>query len=587
MMRTEVAFLGFCGLCLTVVHVTEGMAVIPPYPATVNCAWSRWSEWGSCDPCTKTRRRSRSAEMFGQFGGQPCDEPIGGRETCVSDAVCERPPPPACSDTQFQCESGTCIQKRLLCNGDYDCEDGSDEDCDEPVRKPCKSQDLESNEQGRTAGYGINILGADPRMNPFNNDFFNGRCERVTNPSTERIDRVPWNVGVLNYQTLVEETISREVYEDSHSLLRDVLKEMSSKVDVGLSFKLNPSEPPMSGNSFAVGSNNQFEKKTMIKEVSEITNITNKSFMRVKGRVQLSTYRLRSIQLKVAEEFLEHVKTLPLQYEKGIYFSFLEDYGTHYTKNGKSGGEYEFIYVLNQDSIKSKRLTERKIQDCVKLGVTADFSAGNVSDGKANFNKDGCDNVTTTETSEAAGKAVVDKVMTSVKGGTLATAAAMRARLNEKGVMDIGTYQSWAASIANAPALINSEPDPIYNLIPPEMPDANTRIANLKQATAEYVAEYNTCKCKPCMNGATLTLLNGKCICLCPHQFEGLACESFKADKSEHQRERPVVDQEGNWSCWSSWSNCSGGTRIRSRFCNTEGLVAATCRGDTNSEEYC
>lgn len=78
--------------------------------------------------------------------------------------------------------------------------------------------------------------------------------------------------------------------------------------------------------------------------------------MRVKGRLQLSTYRMKSSQLKVAEEFLEHVKTLPLQYEKGIYFAFLEDYGTHYTKNGKSGGEYELIYVLNQDTIKSKSM---------------------------------------------------------------------------------------------------------------------------------------------------------------------------------------------------------------------------------------
>lgn len=78
--------------------------------------------------------------------------------------------------------------------------------------------------------------------------------------------------------------------------------------------------------------------------------------MRVTGRIQLSTYRLRSRQLQVAEEFLEHVKSLPLQYEKGIYIAFLEDYGTHYTKNGKSGGEYELIYVLNQDTIKAKSM---------------------------------------------------------------------------------------------------------------------------------------------------------------------------------------------------------------------------------------
>lgn len=69
--------------------------------------------------------------------------------------------------------------------------------------------------------------------------------------------------------------------------------------------------------------------------------------MRVKGRVQLSTNGLRFRELKVADEFLEHVKSLPLEYEKGISFAFLEDYGTHYTQIGKSGGDYELSYVLD------------------------------------------------------------------------------------------------------------------------------------------------------------------------------------------------------------------------------------------------
>lgn len=46
----------------------------------------------------------------------------------------------------------------------------------------------------------INILGADPRMNPFNNDFYNGRCTGVTNPQTRTRQRIPWNVGTLNYE---------------------------------------------------------------------------------------------------------------------------------------------------------------------------------------------------------------------------------------------------------------------------------------------------------------------------------------------------------------------------------------------------
>lgn len=186
-----------------------------------------------------------------------------------------------------------------------------------------------------------------------------------------------WDLGNMLFQTLVEETASREIYEDSHSLLREMLKEMSLKVDAGLSFKFKSTEPSMSNNSLNVDASLEYEKKTMIKEMSELTNVQvcvtgkrmllrlsiltncichtqNKSFMRVKGRLQLSTYRMRSHQLQVVEEFLTHVKSLPLEYEKGIYYAFLEDYGTHYTKNGKSGGEYELVYILNQDFIKAK-----------------------------------------------------------------------------------------------------------------------------------------------------------------------------------------------------------------------------------------
>ncbi|XP_077354176.1 complement component C9 [Festucalex cinctus] len=578
----RIAFAVPLGLFLMVTFPGNGMGAELPDPPAVDCVWSRWSEWGACDPCTLIRRRSRSAIVFGQFGGESCQGSIGERESCVSNDTCQQPPRPACPDADFQCESGSCIKKRLMCNGDYDCEDGSDEDC-EAGRRPCLSSVLENNEQGRTAGYGINVLGSDPRMNPFNNDYFNGRCDRVLNPHTGKYDRLPWNVGVLNYQTLAEETVSREIYEDTHSLLREILSEMSRKLDVGLSFKFKLSEESMSTAAGGVDAGLQYEKTSMIKEVSEYSNVWNKSFMRVKGRIQMSTYRLRSRELQVADEFLAHVRSLPLQYDKGIYFAFLEDYGTHYTQNGKSGGEYELIYVLNQDAIKAKNLTERKVQECVKLGIAID----SVQDGEAHLKYDKCGDVATKAEDEIAGKAVVDKVMTSVKGGTLASAVSMRAKLNKDGLMDIATYQEWARTIADAPALLSSEPQPIYTLVPLDMADANARIANVKRATADYVAEYSVCKCEPCHNGGTVALLDGKCMCLCPHLFEGMACQNFKGDKAKHTGERPEVSQEGNWSCWSGWSDCSGGKRTRTRSCKTNGLLNAHCKGDSGSEDYC
>ncbi len=62
----------------------------------------------------------------------------------------------------------------------------------------------------------INLLGADPRINPFYNDFFNGRCLPVTNPNTRSSDRIPWNVGVLNYQ--VSKKWTRFYSEDALTL---------------------------------------------------------------------------------------------------------------------------------------------------------------------------------------------------------------------------------------------------------------------------------------------------------------------------------------------------------------------------------
>lgn len=129
------------------------------------------------DVSVTLQRRSRAVETFGQFCGSACRESLGDRESCTPSEPCVQPPLPTCADTEFQCESGTsatwhniwkwacdfrcnaapltgtCIKRRLSCNGDYDCEDGSDEDCD-PTTRPCGSNDIQNDEQGRTAGYG-------------------------------------------------------------------------------------------------------------------------------------------------------------------------------------------------------------------------------------------------------------------------------------------------------------------------------------------------------------------------------------------------------------------------------------------------
>ncbi|XP_046870169.1 complement component C9 [Hypomesus transpacificus] len=591
-MRTFCALLvGVCALCVTGAvlgedHDTPKRITRDAEPPEIDCKWTPWSEWTTCDPCIK-QRRSRGVEVFGQFKGRSCQGALGEDRDCNPAGGCDPPHLKPCLDSQFRCDSGFCVKKALVCNGDLDCDDTTDETCDSPVRLPCGKTPLDNNEQGRTAGYGINILGADPRANPFNNDFFNGKCMKVMNPTSKQMDRLPWNIASLNYETRAEDLTSREIYEDTHSLINEITTDTTFSIGVGGSLKFSPSETSQTQSNTTVSGGASvdvdYSKKNLLKEITEYTTIKKRSFIRVKGKVELSKYRLVSHDLQVTDRFLLDVMRLPLWYEKGIYFTFIEDYGTHYTKNGVSGGEYELVYVLNQDAIKEQKITEREVQDCVKVNIGADFSISSGIEGEVHVKPDYCKKVTPKNTETSEGKAAVDKVLTFVRGGTTATVATMRAKLDKDGIIDLDTIREWARSIADNPALLKSEPEPIYNIIPLSFPHVNTFRTNLKQAIEEYVAEYNVCKCQPCHNGGSVILIDGSCTCLCPLAFEGMACQSLKAEKS---RPSPVTEK-GNWACWSAWSSCSGGTRQRTRLCKTGKLSGATCLGSPSSEDYC
>ncbi|XP_065123320.2 complement component C9 [Paramisgurnus dabryanus] len=570
-------------------------------PPPVNCKMGNWSEWTPCDPCTKTMYRSRGVETFGQFAGLKCIEPIGDRKPCNPSSDCRMDPPPVCKSSEWQCESGVCINKNLKCNGDYDCgeSDMSDEDECEVTRPPCGKSIVVESYIAMQAGYGINILGSGPRMNPFNNKVYKGQCNRVREPSTMEFNRIPWNIGVLNYETKVEETISREMYEDIHSLIREITTDSTTTFNMGLNFKFTPTEPSSQseGGAGAKGSGGgvslgelsggidvNTENRNMIKQISEITNTKKKVFMRVKGKVQLATYRMRQRLLEVSSLFLDDVDALPNQYEKGQYFAFLEDYGTHFTKNGRSGGEYELVYVMNHDELKKKESAETLLKKCVEVDLKAGFQLGQPNlGGGGNIKPKDCNELITKPTDDVTKKGIVEKVLISVKGGSTESAAAMRSHLAQEGRLDFTHYIQWAKTISDLPALVYSDPEPIYNAIPLDFPDAQPRRDNLRRALDDYVAEYSVCKCQPCQNGGTVIQIDGECKCMCVVGTEGVACQTIDGDLGKGK----TFEQLGNWGCWSAWSACSGGHRTRTRTCNTQGVPNSHCKGDTKSEDYC
>nr|KAF6443236.1 complement C8 beta chain [Molossus molossus] len=103
----------------------------------INCELSSWSSWTRCDPCQKKRYRHAVLLRPSQFHGDPCNNPDKEAEDCVTNAPCR---------SQVRCEgfvcaqTGRCVNRRLLCNGDNDCGDQSDEANCRRIYKKCQQE---------------------------------------------------------------------------------------------------------------------------------------------------------------------------------------------------------------------------------------------------------------------------------------------------------------------------------------------------------------------------------------------------------------------------------------------------------------
>ncbi|XP_041126417.1 complement component C9 [Polyodon spathula] len=518
-------------------------------PAAVDCKMSPWTEWSECDPCSEKMFRSRSIETFGQFNGLVCNQPIGDSKSCKTQAVCDHEEP-QCAKTYFLCDSGRCIKKRLECNGDNDCGDNSDENCDEePKRPPCQNHDIEVSELGRTAGYGINVLGMEPRSNPFDNEYYNGICDRVRDGNTKQYYRKPWNVATLLYNTFTDESFSKEVYESSDSLVKEILTENSLKFQVGMSFKIMPTECNVTSN---IKLDVNFERTEKLNTLNEYSLSKTISFLRVKGRIQLGTFKMRSRDLMLTDTFMEDLKFLPVKYEKGEYFRFFEDYGTHFADSGKVGGQYDLVFVINKQELKQQNKEMEEVQNCLGFNFGMDINANDMSTFATSIKPNFCKKTKDGTTDQKSTNDLIKSTLSFVHGGTATNAASIRQHIKEEGVADLTSYVEWAASLSDAPVLIDTTPTPIYTLVPVTMQHANEKKENMERALNDYIAD-------PQFTPA----------------FHVRFADAFQS-----------TTPEGNWGCWSAWSQCRSGKHTRTRKCNTE-ESGGTCKGDTSSSDYC
>nr|XP_020008275.1 complement component C8 beta chain isoform X3 [Castor canadensis] len=106
-------------------------------PVPIDCELSSWSSWTTCDPCQKKRYRDAYLLRPSQFLGEPCNFSDKEVEDCVTNRPCR---------SQVRCEgfvcaqTGRCVNRRLLCNGDNDCGDQSDEANCRRIYKKCQQE---------------------------------------------------------------------------------------------------------------------------------------------------------------------------------------------------------------------------------------------------------------------------------------------------------------------------------------------------------------------------------------------------------------------------------------------------------------
>ncbi|XP_048801936.1 complement component C8 beta chain [Lagopus muta] len=511
----------------------------PPQPR--DCVLSPWSSWSKCDPCQKKRYRFARLEQPSQFNGEPCDYSDNESEDCVTNNPCRN---------KVRCEgfmcavTGRCIARRLLCNGDVDCGDQSDEKNCKKVFRKC-DQKMEQYWGIENLAKGLNIITKNLEGLVLDHKYYAGGCS--PHYIADMRFRKPYNVESYTPETKGKYEFTMTEYDSYSNYESSVLKAEASQSSLSVGISI----PSL----FEIGYNNNDNRfKKFIQRMKRFSSTSSK-FLHARSELTVAVYKLKTRALMLHYEFLQRLHQLPLEYSYGEYRELYRDYGTHYITEATVGGIYEYTLVLNSNELQKAGFSMSDVQKCAQHGFKVDGTIKAVSL-NLGINVEGCKSLLKEIGDSTSKKQYVEDFIAIVRGGASEHITA----LANKGLPTASLMQEWGDAVQYNPEIIKLKVQPLYQLVTPaDFANAMTIKENLRRALDEFQLETSSCRCAPCQGNGIPVLKGTQCECICPLSHRGTACETPS---------RTDAAINGNWGCWASWSPCSGGQRTRRRQCN-------------------